>query len=223
VNGDYRTATISVFAALICDGLDGKVARRQAQPASSVLNMTLADLVAFGVAPVFYVLLGVETVWPSRLAGGFSFVACGALRTRFNVQVETVESKRFVGLPITAAASMVASTVLFFQHVGWSYYKKPAILALIYLLAFLMVSSVKYYSFKDPEMIKKQPFGFLVLAVLLFIIIAAEPAIMMFALFCCYIVSGPIGYILAWPRRRRLEKALHKGHEAYSDSVKKDD
>jgi CDP-diacylglycerol--serine O-phosphatidyltransferase len=226
VNGDYRTAAISVFAALICDGLDGKVARATGTTSKfGVEYDSLADLVAFGVAPGL--LMYFWALKPFGRLGwlaAFLFVACGALRlARFNVQVETVESKRFVGLPIPAAASMVASTVLFFQHVGWSYYKKPAILALIYLLAFLMVSSVKYYSFKDPEMIKKQPFGFLVLAVLLFIIIAAEPAIMMFALFCCYIVSGPIGYILAWPRRRRLEKALHKGHEAYSDSVKKDD
>jgi CDP-diacylglycerol--serine O-phosphatidyltransferase len=82
-----------------------------------------------------------------------------------------------------------------------------------------MVSSIKYYSFKDPEVIKKQPFGFLVLAVLLLIIIAAEPAIMMFSLFVLYILSGPVTFFITWPRRRRLEKALHRGHEAaHSDT-----
>jgi len=141
---------------------------------------------------------------------------------RFNVQVETVESKRFVGLPIPAAASMVSATILFFHHMGWpSSFKKLAIIVMIYLLAFLMVSNVKYYSFKDPEVIKKQPFGFLVLAVLLLIIIAAEPAIMIFALLCCYILSGPVGFIVTWPRRRRLEKAFHKGHEELAEQAKK--
>lgn len=224
INQDYRTAAFCIFAALICDGLDGKVARATGTTSKfGVEYDSLADLVAFGVAPGL--LMYFWALKPFGRLGwlaAFLFVVCGALRlARFNVQVETVESKRFVGLPIPAAASMVASTVLFFHHTGLSSYKKPAILVLIYLLAFLMVSSVKYYSFKDPELIKKQPFGFLVLAVLLLIIIAAEPAIMMFVLFVCYILSGPIAFIVTLPRRRRLEKALHKGHEEMLHSGKK--
>jgi CDP-diacylglycerol--serine O-phosphatidyltransferase len=81
-----------------------------------------------------------------------------------------------------------------------------------------MVSNVKYYSFKDPELIKRQPFGFLVLAVLLFIVIAAEPVLMLFLIFLCYILSGPIAFVVTWPRRRRLEKAIHKGHESIRSS-----
>jgi CDP-diacylglycerol---serine O-phosphatidyltransferase len=129
-----------------------------------------------------------------------------------------VESKRFVGLPIPAAASMVSATVLFFYHFGWpSSYKKLAILCLIYLLAFLMVSNFKYYSFKDPGLIKRQPFGFLVLAVILLIVIASEPVPMLFILFLCYIFSGPVAFFITLPRRRRLERAMHKGHEAQQD------
>jgi CDP-diacylglycerol--serine O-phosphatidyltransferase len=75
-----------------------------------------------------------------------------------------------------------------------------------------MVSNFKYYSFKDPGLIKRQPFGLLVFAVILLIVIAAEPILMLFVLFMCYIVSGPIGFIMTLPRRRRLEKAMHKGH-----------
>src|SRR5512133_444011 len=88
------------------------------------------------------------TPWPTFWLSAFLFVVCGALRlARFNVQVDTVESKRFVGLPIPAAASMVSATVLFFHHFGWpGSFKKLAILALIYLLAFLMVSNFRYYS-----------------------------------------------------------------------------
>jgi CDP-diacylglycerol--serine O-phosphatidyltransferase len=180
--------------------------------------------VAFGVAPGL--LMYFWALKPFGRLGwlaAFLFVVCGALRlARFNVQVDTVESKRFVGLPIPAAASMVSATVLFFHHMGWpSSYKKLAILILIYFLAFLMVSSIKYYSFKDPELIKKQPFGFLVVAVLLLIVIAAEPAIMMFTLFVLYILSGPLTFLVTWPRRRRLEKAMHKGHEEMAQLGKK--
>ncbi len=219
MNGDFWTAAIWVLVSSIFDGLDGKVARLTGTSSKfGVEYDSLADLVAFGVTPGL--LMYSWALKPFGRLGwlaAFLFVVCGALRlARFNVQVNTVESKRFVGLPIPAAASMVSATVLFFYHFGWpSSYKKLAILILIYLLAFLMVSNFKYYSFKDPGLIKRQPFGFLVIAVILLIVIAAEPVLMLFLLFLCYILSGPVAYILTLPRRRRLERALQKGHEAH--------
>jgi CDP-diacylglycerol---serine O-phosphatidyltransferase len=217
LNGDYRTAAIWILAASIFDGLDGKVARATGTTSKfGVEYDSLADLVSFGVTPGFLMY-----AWALRPFGrigwlaAFLYVVCAALRlARFNVQVDTVESKRFIGLPSPAAASMVSATVLFFAHFGWpSSYKKLAILCLLYFLAFLMVSNVKYYSFKDPELIKRQPFALLVGAIVLLIIVAAEPVIMLFALFSCYTLSGPIGFLVSLPRRRRLEKAVHKGHE----------
>ena len=110
---------------------------------------------------------------------------------------------------------MVASTVLLFHHFGWpSSYKRLAIIILIYSLAFLMVSSFRYYSFKDPALIKRQSFGFLLLGVILLIVVAAEPVVMTFAIMLTYVLSGPVAFIVTLPRRRRLEKAMHKGHEA---------
>jgi len=79
------------------------------------------------------------------------------------------------------------------------------VLVLIYVLALLMVSNFRYYSFKDPELVKRQPFGFLVLAIFIIIIIVAEPQIMFFLLFCGYTVSGPIGYLWRLARRRSQE------------------
>lgn len=218
LNGNFDTAALWIFLSAVFDGLDGKVARMTGTTSKfGVEYDSLADLVAFGVTPGLMVY-----AWALRPFGrlgwlaAFLFVACGALRlARFNVQVNTVESKRFVGLPIPAAASMVASTVLLFHHFGWpSSFKRLAIITLIYLLAFLMVSSFRYYSFKDPELIKRQPFGFLVLAIVLLIVVAAAPVVMMFAIMLAYVLSGPVGFVLTWPRRRRLEKAVHKGHEA---------
>ncbi|HYS43562.1 MAG TPA: CDP-diacylglycerol--serine O-phosphatidyltransferase [Geobacteraceae bacterium] len=225
MNGDFRTAAIWVLVSSIFDGLDGKVARLTGTSSKfGVEYDSLADLVSFGVAPGL--LMYSWALKPFGRLGwlaAFLFVVCGALRlARFNVQVNTVESKRFVGLPIPAAASMVSATVLLFYHLNWeSSYKRVAILILIYSLAFLMVSSVRYYSFKDPGIIKRQPFAFLVLAVLLLIIIAAEPVVMLFVLFVGYTAAGPIGYVMTWPRRRRLEKAVHKGHEAHTTPEKR--
>lgn len=217
LNGNYSTAAIWIFISAVCDGLDGKVARMTGTTSKFGVEFdSLADLVAFGVTPALLMY-----AWALRPFGrlgwvaAFLFLVCGALRlARFNVQVDTVESKRFVGLPIPAAASMVASTVLLFYHFGWpSSFKKLAILGLIYLLAFLMVSNFRYYSFKDPAFIKRQPFGFLLLAVVLLIVIAAEPVVMTFAVLLLYVLSGPVDFIVTWPRRRRLEKAVHKGRE----------
>jgi CDP-diacylglycerol--serine O-phosphatidyltransferase len=217
VNGDYRTAALWILASSIFDGLDGKVARLTGTASKFGVEFdSLADVVSFGAAPGLLMYC-----WALRPFGrlgwlaGFLFLVCAALRlARFNVQVETVESKRFVGLPTPAAASMVSAMVLFFYHMGWpASYNKVAILVLIYFLALLMVSNVRYYSFKDPSLIRRQPFAILVLAVLLLIVIAAEPVIMLFTIFICYILSGPIGFVLGYPRRRRLEKAMHRGHE----------
>lgn len=214
MNGDFRTAAIWILVSSIFDGLDGKVARLTGTSSKfGVEYDSLADLVAFGVAPglLMYAWALKPFGRPGWLAA-FLFVVCGALRlARFNVQVNTVESKRFVGLPIPAAASMVSATVLLFYHLSLTSYKRPAILVLIYILAFLMVSNFRFYSFKDPELIKRQPFWFLVVAVLLLTIIAAEPVLMLFIIFICYTFSGPLGFLLTYPRRRRLEKALHKG------------
>jgi CDP-diacylglycerol--serine O-phosphatidyltransferase len=225
VNGDYRTAALWILASSIFDGLDGKVARLTGTSSKFGVEFdSLADVVSFGAAPGLLVYC-----WALKPFGrvgwlaGFLFLCCAALRlARFNVQVDTVESRRFVGLPTPAAASVVSATVLFFYHFGWpSTFYKIGIITLIYFLAFLMVSNVRYYSFKDPSLVKRQPFVFLVVAVLLLTVIAAEPAIMLFTLFICYILSGPIGFLFTWPRRRRLEKALHKGHEEFMNARRK--
>lgn len=218
LNSNFSAAAAWIFVAAVCDGLDGKVARMTGSTSKFGVEFdSLADLVAFGVTPGLMMY-----AWALKPFGrlgwlaAFLFVVCGALRlARFNVQVNTVESKRFVGLPIPAAACMVASTVLLFNHLGWpSSYKKLAIIGLIYLLAFLMVSSLRYYSFKDPALIKRQPFGFLLLAVVLLIVVASEPVVMTFSVMLIYVFSGLIDFVWTWPRRRRLEKAVHKGHEA---------
>lgn len=207
MNGNYNVAAWFILVASIFDGLDGKVARLTGTTSKfGVEYDSLADLVAFGAAPGL--LMYAWALKPFGKLGwlaAFLYVVCGALRlARFNVQVTTVESKRFVGLPIPAAASMVAACVLLFYHLGGSgTIRKVSVLVLIYVLALLMVSSFRYYSFKDPELVKRQPFGFLVLAIFIIIVIVAEPAIMFFVLFFGYTLSGPIGYLLHLGRRSR--------------------
>lgn len=209
MNGNYNLAAWFILVSAIFDALDGKVARLTGTTSRfGVEYDSLADLVAFGVAPGL--LMYAWALKPFGKLGwlaAFIYVVCGALRlARFNVQVDTVESKRFVGLPIPAAAWMVASCVLLFFHLGGSgTIKKVSILLLIYVLAYLMVSNVRFYAFKDPELVKRQPFGFLVLAIILIIVIVAQPEIMLFVFASLYVVSGPVGMVLRHFRRPKIE------------------
>ncbi|APG27233.1 CDP-diacylglycerol--serine O-phosphatidyltransferase [Syntrophotalea acetylenivorans] len=210
MNGRYDVAAWFILISSIFDALDGKVARMTGTTSRfGVEYDSLADLVAFGVAPGL--LMYSWALKPFGKLGwlaAFLYVVCGALRlARFNVQVDTVESKRFLGLPIPAAASMVATCVLLFYHLGGSgSIRKVSVLILIYVLALLMVSNVRYYSFKDPDLVKRQPFGFLVLLIFLIIVVVAEPQIMLFSLMSCYALSGPASYLFRLPLLRRLHK-----------------
>lgn len=194
-DGKYDTAAWFILLAAIFDGLDGKVARLTGTESKFGVELdSLADVIAFGVAPG--VLLYVWALRPFGKLGwlaAFLYVICGALRlARFNVQVETVESKRFIGMPIPAAACIVATCVLLFYELGGSgTIKMISMVVLVFLLAFLMISNIKYMSLKDPDMFKRQPFMMLVMAIFMIIVIVAKPEIMLFLIGMSYLISGP--------------------------------
>jgi len=107
--------------------------------------------------------------------------------------VGTISSDHFVGLPIPAGAGMVATTVLFCHKFGIEGKINPIfILVLLYILSFLMVSTIKYTSFKKPELFRKMNFNVLVAIILILIFFAAQPSIALFLLGFAYAVSGPI-------------------------------
>ena len=138
----------------------------------------------------------------------FAFVACGALRlARFNVMTATSESKYFTGLPIPAAASVVATLVIFDREVALGMAASPVfVLVVTMALAFLMVSTIKYRSFKDLKFSGRAHFDNLVLAILVLMLVIAWPQVMLFVLFACYAVSGPIerlGQLLLKPFGKR--------------------
>ncbi|RMG61393.1 MAG: CDP-diacylglycerol--serine O-phosphatidyltransferase, partial [Deltaproteobacteria bacterium] len=200
--GRFIVAAYAILVAVVCDGLDGRVARATGTTSSfGVEYDSLVDLVSFGVAPGF--LIYAWALSPYGRVGflaAFLYVVCGALRlARFNVQVGSVEKGRFNGLPIPAAATLVASTVLFLTYTGYTgKVRNLAVVASIYVVAFLMVSNVKYNSFKELEPFRRRPFHTLVAIVLLVILLLAQPEVMIFAFTVLYILSGPAE--LAWRR-----------------------
>jgi CDP-diacylglycerol--serine O-phosphatidyltransferase len=207
INHDFRTAAIAILFACLFDILDGKVARLTGSHSRFGLEYdSLADLVAFGVAPAVLVYLwALEPFGRLGWVAAFLFVACGALRlARFNVQADSVSKKNFIGLPIPGAALMIATTVLFFYRMGGSGPTKHfLLLTLTYLLGFLMVSNIPFNSFKEFDGFQRMPFRTLFIIVLLFSVIAAQPSIMLFTFALVYVSSGPIGYAVRFLRSRR--------------------
>jgi len=196
IDGHFVAAAWVIIIAAVFDGLDGKIARATNTTSKfGVEYDSLADLISFGMAPGLVVFL-----WALKPLGrigwlaGFLFMVCGALRlARFNTQTGTVSKNYFIGLPIPAAAGMSATILLICDKfaISGSTYPKLVLVAL-YVLSFLMVSSIKYNSFKKPELFKKMNFNVLVAAILIMIFIAAQPAIALFSIGVAYIVSGPV-------------------------------
>jgi CDP-diacylglycerol--serine O-phosphatidyltransferase len=223
--GQFEKAAIAVIVGGILDGLDGRVARMTHTTTQfGVEYDSLADLVCFGVAPAFLVYgwaLSRFGRWGWLAA--FLYLICGALRlARYNVQVHTVEKGKFNGLPIPAAATFVASMIILFYYLGGSgNFKHIAVLLAIYVLAFLMISTVKYSNFKDLEPFRRRPFNTLVVFIFLALLMAAEPQVMIFLFVSAYIVSGPVGELVhalrkRWGRTRESETGVH-GHDAHGE------
>jgi CDP-diacylglycerol---serine O-phosphatidyltransferase len=223
----FVIAAITILASLVLDGLDGRIARFTNTTSKFGAEYdSLADLVAFGVAPS---LLAYN--WAMSFYGkwgwiaAFMFVVCGALRlARYNIQIGIIESKVFNGLPIPAAASVVATTVLFFDYVGVEgKFHNPYLLFFVIILSLLMVSNVKYYSFKDMKLFVRKPFMSFFLLVILLILAVAETQIMAFVVFLGYAISGPIWWVGKYCRQmgqKAKENKVNKQTQAISEPDK---
>jgi CDP-diacylglycerol--serine O-phosphatidyltransferase len=208
-NAEYVAAAVAILLAAVFDSLDGKMARlTKTTSRFGVEYDSLADLVSFGVAPGLLIYSWALSSY-GRLGwvAVFLFIVCGALRlARFNVQVGTVESRYFVGLPIPAAASLISTLVMFDSYIlHFGREVKPVlILSVTYLLAFLMVSNIRYRSFKNLNLRERKSFSTLIAVVLFLIVFATYPEITLFLSVALYVLSGMMERpVLALIRRVR--------------------
>lgn len=218
----YVTSCWLILAAAVLDLLDGLVARMtHTESLFGAEYDSLADVVAFGVAPA--VLLYTRLLdLPDRHVAEFIcivFPACGALRlARFNVQKTKVEKKSFTGLPIPAAAGVIVSAFLFFQTADpeWDVVYRvwggrtvePAqiLSGLMLLCSMLMVSTVNYPSFKQLDLHRRKPFDLLpviVFAAALVLFLKNQIEAMVFAGFLAYVGIGLVGAAFELARRGR--------------------
>lgn len=222
IDGKFTPAAVAILIAVVFDGLDGKIAR--ATNATSKFGVeydSLADLISFGLAPGLMMYL-----WALKPFGrigwlaAFLFMVCGALRlARFNTQVGQISSAYFVGLPIPAGAGMNAVTVLFCARFGFTAGAHPIFfLVMLYALSFLMVSTIRYNSFKNHELFSKINFNVLVTAILIFIFIAAQPSLALFVMGLAYIISGPTAAIWRHTGIKRRRVAAPKSDNNHRSS-----
>ncbi len=207
MTGQFEKAAIAIFAAMILDGLDGRVARlTNTQSAFGAEYDSLSDMVAFGLAPALvmyeWALSGLGKLgWMAA----FIYTAGAALRlARFNASLSSADKRYFQGLPSPSAAAVLAGSVWVAADNGF----EGADLAwpagvLTVLVGLLMVSNIRFHSFKQLDFHGKVPFIALVAIMLVFAVVLSQPPLVLFILFFAYALSGPVRWAMLRLRRRK--------------------
>ena len=195
VEGRFTEAALAIFVAMVMDLLDGRVARlMKATSQFGVEFDSLADVVSFCVAPAFLVYsFALKDLSRPAWFGAFLFVICGALRlARFNVQTGTVDRRFFIGLSTPAAAGVIASSVVLLGDEPPERWEQIALAVASGVLALLMVSTFRYWSFKEVDFVRRRPVQTLLVVVLAIMVVATKHEVFLFALFTGYALSGPV-------------------------------
>ena len=219
LKGYFDTAAIAIFIAMIADGLDGRVARlTNTQSAFGAEYDSLSDMVSFGIAPALVVYSwSLSVMGKLGLLAAFIYAAATALRlARFNTQ--TNSKPYFQGLPCPSAAGLIASIVWmgYVYEIPGMNLAVPVALATI-VVASLMVSGVRYSSFKSVDFKGKVPFFTVVIAMFVIAGIALEPPEILFAIFSIFVLSGP--FLTLWrlkkirAQRHRTAKSVQAGRD----------
>jgi CDP-diacylglycerol--serine O-phosphatidyltransferase len=219
----FESAAIAVFIAMVMDGLDGRVARlTNTQTDFGAEYDSLADMVSFGLAPSLVIYeWALYSMGKLGWLAAFIYTAGAALRlARFNTQASTGEKRYFQGLSSPAAAAIVVGMVWVgsdYTQVG-SDWRLPA-LAVTLMVGLLMVSNVRYRSFKDLDLKGKVPFVTLLAVVMVFVFISIDPPQVLFAVFVLYGLSGPVVTLLTIRKRRAEKLALAEETEPEKEEV----
>jgi len=210
MRGQFENAAIAIFVAMIMDSLDGRIARLTNTTTEFGAQLdSLSDMVSFGLAPALAVYS-----WSLHFLGkvgwlvAFIYAVAVCLRlARFNVQHAKISKRHFYGFPSPAGAGLIASVIWLGQVYvvsGFSVRLSVAVLTLI--TGLLMVSNVRYRSFKDIDLKGKVPFIFIVALVMTLVLISLNPPHVLFLIFAIYAVSGPVMSVVYLFRKKRRKK-----------------
>jgi CDP-diacylglycerol--serine O-phosphatidyltransferase len=206
MNQRFELAAIAIFAAMVLDGMDGRVARlTNTQSAFGEQFDSLSDMTSFGVAPALVMyewILNELGRW--GWAAAFVYCAGAALRlARFNANLGVVDKRFFQGLPSPASAALIAGFV--WLAIDNKFPIKEAWMpwvafGLTVYAGFTMVSSAPFYSGKSFQVARSIPFWVLVALIALIFFVSSDPPIALFTLFCLYAISGYLYWAWRWWR-----------------------
>lgn len=211
MNEQFEAAAVAIFVAMVLDGMDGRIARlTNTQSDFGMEYDSLSDMVSFGLAPalVMYNWALLEMGKLGWLAA-FVYTASAALRlARFNTQPGSYDKRFFQGLPSPAAAAVLAGMIWF----GSTYDAVDGATFLVFcfpvtiLVGILMVSNIRYHSFKQFDLKGRVPFVALLIVIPVFVLIAVEPPLVLFALILIYAISGPVMTLVKLRKHRAARK-----------------
>lgn len=196
----FEAAAIAICVAMILDILDGRIARlTNAQSAFGAEYDSLSDMVSFGVAPALIMYSwALSSLGKIGWAAAFIYVAGAAVRlARFNTQSATADKRYFTGLASPAAATLLACIVWLNNDLGWIGAELPLAVSVIACLVtalagLLMVSNVRYLSFKGSDVKSRVPFIVVILMIVIFAIIIINPPTVLLTMLTIYALSGPV-------------------------------
>lgn len=220
INGKFIHAAVAIYIAMLLDGLDGRVARlTNTQSAFGAQYDSLADMISFGLAPAL-VMYQWALVGMAKLGwlAAFVYTAGAALRlARFNTQIGIADKRYFQGLASPSAAAIVAGWVWVGEDYGLSGAAVHTVALVVTIAAgLLMVSNIRYYSFKGIDLRGRVPFVATLLIVLAIVFITIDPPRVLFGFFALYALSGPV-LTLVQLRRRRAERRQVRAAERGED------
>lgn len=205
MRGDYVTAAPFIGIAMVLDTLDGWIARLTGASSAFGLEFdSLADVVSFGLAPAILAFAwGLAPLGRLGWAAGFLYVTATAMRlARFNIQSGSVDKRYFVGMPSPAAASVTAATVFAYPEGLHAYPQALVAMAMMLVPALLMVSTIRFRSFKTINLGWRRSYLALILVAAALAAIATHPQVVLVVLAYTYLLSGPVGFLVHRLRRR---------------------
>lgn len=220
MRGEFAAAAPFIGIGIVLDMLDGRIARMTGSTSAFGVEFdSLADVITFGVAPAILAFSwGLQPLGRIGWAVSFLFVAAAAVRlARFNVQTGAVHDKRyFIGMPSPSAAGIQAATVFFYPAGFQTYPEALPVLAMVIVPALLMVSTIRFRSFKTLDLQARRKYPVLLLMALGLALLAAQPEIVLVVMAYTYLASAFIGMV--WTRVRRKPVADTAAHEAPAET-----
>lgn len=204
MRGEFATAAPFIGVAIVLDMLDGRIARMTGTTSQFGVEFdSMADIISFGMAPALMAFTwGLQPLGRLGWAAGFIYVAAAAARlARFNIQAGSQDKRYFVGMPSPAAASVPAATVFAYPWGFQTSAEALPTLAIVIIPALLMVSTIRFRSFKNIDLQSRRSYPILVLLAVGIALLASHPEIVLVVMAYTYLVSAFVE--LAWYKLRR--------------------